>query len=177
MRRYETIFIADPDLNDEARVTLFDRMESIITERNGLHIETDVWGTKRLAYAIKKKERGHYVRFDYCGSSEIVNELERASRIDDRILKYLTVLLDESPDLEQIQEEMAQKQIDQESDQKAAESVEKPTVSVAEKKIDTEPEPKPESESEPKPDPEATATAKDNDADPSKTEIIETKES
>jgi small subunit ribosomal protein S6 len=159
MRRYETIFIADPDLTEEARVSLFDRMESIITERNGLQVETDVWGTRRLAYAIKKKERGHYVRFDYCGSSEIVNELERASRIDDRILKYMTILLDETPDLDQIREEIAQRQSDQSSNGEAAESVGEPPISESEEIKDTEP------------------SAEDTDADQSENEITETKES
>jgi small subunit ribosomal protein S6 len=159
MRRYETIFIADPDLTEEARVSLFDRMESIITERNGLQVETDVWGTRRLAYAIKKKERGHYVRFDYCGSSEIVNELERASRIDDRILKYMTVLLDETPDLDQIREEIAQRQSDQSSNGEAAESVGEPPISESEEIKDTEP------------------SAEDTAADQSENEITETKES
>lgn len=159
MRRYETIFIADPDLTEEARVSLFDRMESIITERNGLQVETDVWGTRRLAYAIKKKERGHYVRFDYCGSSEIVNELERASRIDDRILKYMTILLDETPDLDQIREEIAQRQSDQSSNGEAAESVGEPPISESEEIKDTEP------------------SAEDTAADQSENEITETKES
>lgn len=159
MRRYETIFIADPDLTEEVRVSLFDRMESIITERNGLQVETEVWGTRRLAYAIKKKERGHYIRFDYCGSGEIVNELERASRIDDRILKYMTVLLDETPDLDQIREEIAQRQSVQSSDGKAAESVREPPISESVEIKDTEP------------------SAEDTDADQSENEITETKES
>jgi small subunit ribosomal protein S6 len=160
MRRYETIFIANPDLTEEARVSLFDRMESIITERNGLQVETDVWGTKRLAYAIKKKERGHYVRFDYCGSGEIVNELERTARIDDRILKYMTVLLDEAPDLDQIREAIAQKQRDQNAAEEAAKSIEEPPVNESDIIIkDTEP------------------SAEKTDADQSENEITETKES
>ena len=124
MRRYETIFIADPDLTQEARDSFFDRIASIINEHNGLHVETEVWGNKRLAYTIKKKERGHYIRFDYCGAGETVKEIERASRIDDRILKYMTVLLDETPELDRIREEIERRL----AEKRAAESEEAEVV-------------------------------------------------
>jgi small subunit ribosomal protein S6 len=65
------------------------------------------WGSRRLAYAIAKKERGYYVRFDFCGSGQLVNEIERFFRIDERVLKHMSVLLDPAPNLERIREEMA----------------------------------------------------------------------
>jgi small subunit ribosomal protein S6 len=67
----------------------------------------DDWGTRKLAYAIKKKERGHYIRFDFCGTGAVVNEIERFFKIDDSILKYMTVLLDKKADIEKIKEEVA----------------------------------------------------------------------
>jgi small subunit ribosomal protein S6 len=67
----------------------------------------DEWGGKKLAYEIKKKARGYYVRLDYCGSGILVNEIERFFRIDDRILKYMTVLLDKDADIEAVKEEIA----------------------------------------------------------------------
>jgi small subunit ribosomal protein S6 len=67
----------------------------------------DDWGTRKLAYEIKKKERGYYVRFDFCGTGAVVDEIERFFRIDDRVLKYMTVLLDKIADIEKIKEEVA----------------------------------------------------------------------
>ncbi len=107
MRRYETIVIVDPDLNDDARTTLFGRVKEIIPQQQGVLIKEDLWGTKKLAYEIKKKPRGFYARFDYCGMGPAVDEIERFFRIDDGVLKYLTVQLAEEADPEKILAEMA----------------------------------------------------------------------
>ncbi len=64
-------------------------------------------GGKRLAYEIRKKSHGYYVRLDYCGSGVLVDEIERFFRIDDRILKYMTVLLNKDIDIDVIKEEIA----------------------------------------------------------------------
>lgn len=108
MRRYETIAIVDPDVSSEGRVPLFERCQEIISQQNGMLVELDEWGTRKLAYEINRKLRGYYVRFHYCGNGGLVQELERFFRIDDRILKFLTVLLDKDVDPEKVKEEIAQ---------------------------------------------------------------------
>ena len=108
MRRYETMVIVDPDLAPEKRDPLFERMEEIISQQDGMLILRDDWGTRKLAYDIKKKSRGHYLRLDYCGNGESVNELERFFRIDDRVMKYMTVLLEKEADIDAIKAEMAE---------------------------------------------------------------------
>ena len=107
MRRYETIFIIDPDLSEEERAPLFERLKDLFPQHNGLLVVIDEWGAKKLAYEIKKKARGYYVRLDYCGTGVLVNEIERFFRIDDRVLKYMTVLLEKDVDVESVKEEMA----------------------------------------------------------------------
>jgi small subunit ribosomal protein S6 len=107
MRRYETIFIIDPDLSEEGRAPLFERLKDLFPQHNGLLVVIDEWGAKKLAYEIKKKARGYYVRLDYCGTGLLVNEIERFFRIDDRVLKYMTVLLEKDVDVESVKEEMA----------------------------------------------------------------------
>jgi len=107
MRRYETIFIIDPDLSEEERTPLFERLKDLFPQHNGLLVVIDEWGAKKLAYEIKKKARGYYVRLDYCGTGVLVNEIERFFRIDDRVLKYMTVLLEKDVDVESVKEEMA----------------------------------------------------------------------
>ncbi|MGD9332235.1 MAG: 30S ribosomal protein S6 [Desulfobacterales bacterium] len=106
MRRYETIVIVDPDLGEDQRGPVFDRIRELIPQKGGLLVEFDEWGGRKLAYEIKKKQRGYYVRIDFCGGGDLVSEMERQFRIDDRVMKYMTVLLDREADMERIQEAM-----------------------------------------------------------------------
>jgi len=110
MRRYETVFIIDPELSDEGRDPIFSRLSDLIEQHQGFLVKPDEWGARKLAYPIKKKARGYYVRLDYCGDGSLVNEIERFFRIDDRILKYMTVLLDRHADLDAIKEEIAREE-------------------------------------------------------------------
>jgi small subunit ribosomal protein S6 len=105
MRRYETIVILDPDISEDGRAPVFDRISDTISQGNGFLVLRDDWGNRKLAYEIKKKPRGFYSRFDFCGTGTIVDEIERFCRIDDRVMKYLTVLIDEAADVDKIKEE------------------------------------------------------------------------
>jgi small subunit ribosomal protein S6 len=97
----------DPDLTKAEREPMIDKVKELVNQMDGFWIQVDEWGDRKLAYEIKKKVRGYYVRFDYCGAGPLVNEIERFFRIDERALKYMTVLLDESADLEKIKQEIA----------------------------------------------------------------------
>ncbi len=108
MRRYETIVIIDPDLSNEQRLPIFEKLKDLIAKQDGFLVIVDEWGDKQLAYEIKKRSRGYYVRLDFCGTGALVNEMERFFRIDDRVLKYMTVLLDKDADVERIKEQMAE---------------------------------------------------------------------
>jgi small subunit ribosomal protein S6 len=154
MRRYETIVIVDPDLGEEQRGPVFDKIRELIPQKGGLLVEIDEWGGRKLAYEIKKKQRGYYARVDFCGSGGLVSEMERQFRIDDRVMKYMTILLDEDADMEGIQEAMMQSKADAESE--TAPAAEEEAAAQAEPAADeasataTEPEPAPEAtESEP----------------------------
>jgi small subunit ribosomal protein S6 len=117
MRRYETIVIMDPDISEDGRAPVFDRISDTISQGNGFLVQRDDWGNRKLAYEIKKKPRGFYTRFDFCGSGTIVDEIERFCRIEDRVMKYLTVLIDEAADVDKIKEEVERA----ENERKAAE--------------------------------------------------------
>jgi small subunit ribosomal protein S6 len=140
MRRFETFIIADPDLSEEQRTLILERVQEIMGQMNGFLIRIDPWGLRKLAYPIRKKERGFYVRFDFCGTGQLVNEMERFFRIDERVLKHMSVLLDKQPDLERIKEEMAKAE---EEAQKPAET-EAPAV-IAPAVSEATPPPQPES--------------------------------
>ncbi len=118
MRRYETIIISDPDLSDKDREQLFAKVTNLMPKEGGFLVLVDEWGAKKLAYEVKKKSRGFYVRFDYCGKGNLVNEIERFCRINDNVLKYMTVLLDDDVDVEAIHEEIKNREAEAE---KAAE--------------------------------------------------------
>ena len=108
MRRYETIVIIDHELSDEEREPLFERIKEVISSQGGFLVEFDQWGIRKLAYEIKKKVRGFYLRLDLCGTGALVNELERSFRIDDRVLKFMTVLLEKHIDVEEIRKQIAE---------------------------------------------------------------------
>lgn len=110
MRRYETIFIVDPDLPDQDRQVVSDKTTDIVTQFGGFVVEVDDWGNRKLAYEIKKKRRGYYIRLDYCGTGEMVDEIERFFRIDDRVMKFMTVLLDKEVDVDQLKAELEQQE-------------------------------------------------------------------
>ncbi len=145
MKRYETIVIIDPDLSKEAEAPILERVNDLIPQFNGTLIETDDWGTKKLAYDIKKKNRGHYVRLDFCGDGALVQEMERFFKIDDKIMKFMTVLLDEDADVDAIQAEMDAKTAQDDPDAgETPESAEAADASQA----DSEPETTEEQEKE-----------------------------
>jgi small subunit ribosomal protein S6 len=125
MRRYEQIVILDSDLSEDTRLPVFDRLKELIPKYNGFLINIDEWGQKKLAYAIKKKPRGYYAQINFCGFGDLVDEMERFYRIDDRILKYMTVVLEKEADVESIQAEMSEREAQKaEAAAKAAEEEE-----------------------------------------------------
>ena len=122
MRRYDTIFIIDPDLSEDQWDSVLGRVAELVSQLEGLLVAFDKWGTRKLAYEIKKKVRGYYVRLDYCGQGHLVDEIERFFRIDERVLKYMTILTEETVDVDKVKEEIAQAELAKES---AAQETEK----------------------------------------------------
>lgn len=145
MRRYETIVIVNPDVGDEQREPVFDRVRELIPQQNGILVKIDNWGTKKLAYEIRKKVRGFYSRIDYCGSGPLVDEIERFFRIDDRVLKFMTVMQEEKVDPERIQEEIAKAAALEESASQTAEAkpASSPVVTAEVEAKPTDPAPDP----------------------------------
>jgi small subunit ribosomal protein S6 len=91
MRRYETIFILRPSAGEEEISKIINSTTQIITDEQGSIIEMNRWGMKKLAYLIKKESLGYYVFCDFAGTPAAVAEIERKFRIDDLVLKYLTI--------------------------------------------------------------------------------------
>jgi small subunit ribosomal protein S6 len=95
MRKYETFFIVDPDLPDEVAAVVDDKVKNIVGSLGGMVLSYVPWGKKKLAYPVKKRTRGLYILMEYAGGPEMVAELERNMRLDERFLKFITVKLDD----------------------------------------------------------------------------------
>lgn len=100
MNHYETIFIIDPDTTDAERDTIMEKVDSAFSQKDGALLMLDNWGLRKMAYEINKKKQGRYVRLDYCANGNLVDELERNFRLDYRVLKFMTILIDKDVDVE-----------------------------------------------------------------------------
>lgn len=120
MRKYETVVISDPDLQDQTRTELFDKIRNIIARENGIFLDLDDWGSKKLAYEIRKKLRGHYACLTYGGTGDLVRELERNLRLYDNVMKFMTILLSDDVTAESLAQELQ----DAEAAKAAAETAE-----------------------------------------------------
>ena len=107
MRRYETVIIVPADLPDDEIIGLTDRYQAIITNHKGLVMKTEKWGKRKLTYEIRKHNRGFYLLIDFAGQGAVVAELERNLKIDDKILKFMTVKKDDHVLLEDLEKEIA----------------------------------------------------------------------
>ena len=99
MRRYESVIILDPDLPDDDIRAFTGRYTELIRSYGGDIIKVDDWGLKKLAYLVKKREKGRYVFFDYGGVPALIEEMERQLKISEEVIKFLSVKLDEDFDL------------------------------------------------------------------------------
>ena len=182
MRRYESVIILDPGLPDDDIRAFTDRYTELIRSYGGDIIRVDDWGLKRLAYLVKKREKGRYVFFDYGGVPALIEEMERQLKISEEVIKFLSVKLDEDFDLEAFKAEAEAKA--QEAEAKAQEAARAkaaaaetpaPEAPPEEKPAVTEAAPTPESPPEEKPAEAASeqAPAAETPAEEAKAESVE----
>ena len=94
-RSYEIVFIIDPDAEDAEVMRLTEAAQKIITDQGGNIIKTEMMGKRHLAYEINHKRDGIYVLLEVEGSGREIAEFERRMRVNDRVLRYMTVRVDE----------------------------------------------------------------------------------
>ena len=102
MRRYETIYILRPKLGEEEINKVIEGTNAILSSDSGEVIALDKMGLRKLAYLIKKESNGYYVFCDYGTDPANVTEMERKFRIDDAVMKYMTVKLADTIDADGI---------------------------------------------------------------------------
>ncbi|WP_416199008.1 MAG: 30S ribosomal protein S6 [Sporanaerobacter sp.] len=94
MRKYEAVFIFVPELEEEKRNALLDRLKGII-EADGTITNVDEWGNRKLAYEINDYTEGYYVILNFESTPEAVKEMDRISKISDSIMRHMIIREDE----------------------------------------------------------------------------------
>lgn len=88
---YETMYILRPDMGEEAVDQAINKYQTLLQENGANVLETQHRGKRRLAYEINRQRDGIYVQMNYEGGGKLVATLERAMRLSDEVLRYLTV--------------------------------------------------------------------------------------
>jgi small subunit ribosomal protein S6 len=91
MRIYEGVFLTRTSLDNEQRDSLIQKLEGIITQREGKILKKDEWGKKRLAYLVKKESEAHYTYMEFMADVDILDEMARVMRIDDNFMRHMFV--------------------------------------------------------------------------------------
>jgi small subunit ribosomal protein S6 len=107
MREYEVLFIVNPEHEDDRLKEVIAKFTGIVTRNGGEILKVDEWGRQKLAYEIRRFSKGSYVLLDFAGGATLATELERNLRLDESILKFLTVKLADEVDPEKRREELA----------------------------------------------------------------------
>lgn len=91
---YETIFVLDPSLNDDAISKIAEKIASFIKEREGIISKQENWGKQKFTYQIRKKNEGIYLYFNYTAPPTIVEEMRRFLKYEEAVLRDITTKLE-----------------------------------------------------------------------------------
>ena len=96
LRHYEMIFIVHPNVPEGEMSKVTDKVTAVITQRKGEVITLKDWGKKRFAYKVKKSTKGYYFLLYFTATPDVLAELERTLRIDEKILRYQTIKMEKA---------------------------------------------------------------------------------
>ncbi len=94
MNRYETVFILTPVLSDDQAKEAVARYKEFLTNKGAKIVHEENWGLRKLAYPIQKKSTGFYNLLEFEAPGELINELEVTYRRDERMLRFLTIRME-----------------------------------------------------------------------------------
>ena len=95
MPLYEHVFLARQDLAQAQVDALAENATKILQDNGGKVVKTETWGLKSLAYRIAKNRKAHFVMLDVDAPAQAVAELERQSNINEDVIRFLTIRVDE----------------------------------------------------------------------------------
>jgi small subunit ribosomal protein S6 len=107
LKEYELTVIAKADMPEEEMGKLQNKYEALMVKDGGEILKKDIWGLRKMVHPINKHHRGNYVFYDFVGQSEHLTEMERLMRIDEGVLRYLSVSLGGNVDVEARKIELA----------------------------------------------------------------------
>jgi len=91
MRKYETLFILHPSLDEEAVKANIEKFKGVIESNGGIVDNVDFWGKRKLAYDIKKVSQGYYTLVNFSAEPELPKELDRVFRIADSVIRHIII--------------------------------------------------------------------------------------
>lgn len=105
---YEITFILRPDLDDADTTAAIERVEATVIDGGGTLLDREDWGKRKLAYLIQKHAKGHYVLLRTVSDPASILEIERRMRLDDRVIRFLSVKVGDDVDLDLRKEQAAE---------------------------------------------------------------------
>ncbi len=99
LREYEITFITRSDLPESDFLGVLAKYEKYMTDDGGEILKKDLWGSRKLTFPINNQHRGNYAVYDFAGLSGNLTEMERLMRIDENVLRYLSVLVNKRVDV------------------------------------------------------------------------------
>jgi small subunit ribosomal protein S6 len=95
MANYESVLIARQDLGASQVNALVEELTNVIKSEGGEVVKVDNWGLKNLAYRIKKNRKGYYVLLNIVAPAQAISEFERRVRLNEDVIRYMTVKVTE----------------------------------------------------------------------------------
>ena len=94
MRTYESIFIVHPEVIGDDQTALIDKYKTILSDQGADVLKLENWGTRTLAYQVKKQSKGCFVLVIFDAEPTVIAEYERRMRIDEKVIKFQTIILE-----------------------------------------------------------------------------------
>lgn len=99
---YETIYVTRPDLDEATQARIDEKLQGLIAAGGGDLLVFETWGRRKLAYPIRRNLQGSYQYMHYVAPADLPTEVERNMRLEDLLLRFITVKLDEEVDAEEL---------------------------------------------------------------------------
>jgi len=151
MTCYETLFVVKPTLTDEETAAQITKVKDVLAKEGAELLATDDMGMRKLAYPVEKNERGYYTVLFYKAEGTLINELERNLKINEDVIKFLSVKYVKNKEIAQFDKLVA-------SANKKAEAIAATPAPVAEAAPEVTPAPEAAPEATPAPEAAAETT-------------------
>lgn len=95
LREYETTFIVQPEISDEGSQAILSKLDGVLAAGGATRLMCEDHGKRKLAYEVRKFHKGHYYTLMFLDEGKIVRDIERTLRLEESVLRFLTILAEE----------------------------------------------------------------------------------